>query len=493
MLVLKQQLKEARIPQAVVARAVDVSEATLAQIVNHNAWPRTSPGEVRRRLASWLESQGIDTTKSFDAVQGAATPRTAGTTDKTSLSEEENMLLKKQVLFPATKKAFGLFRDPFADEAMQGSDDVFTTPDIRYVREALYQTARHGGFMAVIGESGAGKSTLRRDLTERINRENAPVIVIEPYIIAMEDNDVKGKTLKAAAIAEAIISTIAPLESIRRSQDARFRQLHRVLKDSSQAGFSHVLVIEEAHSLPIPTLKHLKRFFELESGFKKLLSIVLIGQPELATKLSERNMEVREVVQRCEVVELLPLDNNLEEFLTFKLQRAGKQLTDIMDASAVDAIRARLSNPGSHRKNMVSLLYPLAVSNLVIAAMNLAAEIGVPQVNADVVLATKLSERNMEVREVVQRCEVVELLPLDNNLEEFLTFKLQRAGKQLTDIMDAGAVDAIRARLSNPGSHRKNMVSLLYPLAVSNLVIAAMNLAAEIGVPQVNADVVKGV
>lgn len=59
MLVLKQQLKEARISQAVVARAVDVSEATLAQIVNHNAWPRTRPGEVRRRLASWLESQGL--------------------------------------------------------------------------------------------------------------------------------------------------------------------------------------------------------------------------------------------------------------------------------------------------------------------------------------------------------------------------------------------------------------------------------------------------
>ena len=302
MLVLKQQLKEARIPQAVAARAVAVSEATLAQIVNHNEWPRTSPEEVRQRLASFLASKGIDTDKSFDAAQGAVTPRTAGTTDKTNLSEEENMLLKKQVLFPATKKAFGLFRDPFADEAMQGADDVFTTPDIRYVREALFQTARHGGFLAVIGESGAGKSTLRRDLIERVNRENAPVIVIEPYIIAMEDNDVKGKTLKAAAIAEAIISTIAPLESIKRSQDARFRQLHRVLKDSSQAGFSHVLVIEEAHSLPIPTLKHLKRFFELESGFKKLLSIVLIGQPELADKLSERNMEVREVVQRFEVV-----------------------------------------------------------------------------------------------------------------------------------------------------------------------------------------------
>ena len=70
MLVLKQQLKEARIPQAVVARAVAVSEATLAQIVNHNEWPRTSTEEVRQRLALYLESQGIDTAKSFDAAQG---------------------------------------------------------------------------------------------------------------------------------------------------------------------------------------------------------------------------------------------------------------------------------------------------------------------------------------------------------------------------------------------------------------------------------------
>ena len=51
----------------------------------------------------------------------------------------------------------------------------------------------------------AGKSTLRRDLIERINHDGLPVIVIEPYIIAMEDNDLKGKTLKAAHIAESII------------------------------------------------------------------------------------------------------------------------------------------------------------------------------------------------------------------------------------------------------------------------------------------------
>ena len=295
------------------------------------------------------------------------------------------MLLSKQALNPATKKHFGIFRDPFAEEAMQGSDDVFTTPDIRYVREALYQTARFGGFLAVIGESGAGKSTLRRDLIERINRDREPVIVIEPYVLAMEDNDVKGKTLKAAAIAEAIVSTLAPLENIKRSQDARFRQLHRVLKDSCSAGYNHVLVIEEAHSLPTPTLKHLKRFFELESGFKKLLSIVLIGQPELATKLSERNMEVREVVQRCEVVSMPPLEQELEGFLRFKFQRIGKNMAEVLDESAIEAIRGRLSLRSGNGKTTTSLLYPLAVCNLTIAAMNDAAALHIPVVDAAVI------------------------------------------------------------------------------------------------------------
>lgn len=384
MLVLKALMQEHGIDQQMVADAAQVSQPTISQIVNHGIWPKRRTKEVRESISQFLAARGLDTAGAFEEVQAADTARTS-ISPHAPTEGDDNMLLAKQVLHPATKKHFGLFRDPFADDALQGSEDVFTTPDIRYVREALFQTARHGGFLAVVGESGAGKSTLRRDLIERINRENAPVIVIEPYIIAMEDNDNKGKTLKAASIAEAIINTIAPLEGVKRSQEARFRQLHRVLKDSSNAGYSHVLVIEEAHSLPLPTLKHLKRFFELENGFKKLLSIVLVGQPELAMKLSERNQEVREVVQRCEVVELLPLDTRLEEFLTFKFERAGKSVKEVLDASATDAIRARLSNNIGGRKGVVSLLYPLAVSNLTIAAMNLAAQIGVPVVNADVI------------------------------------------------------------------------------------------------------------
>lgn len=384
MLRLKEVMKEHQISQQILATAAGVSQPAIAQLVNHGKWPKQHTEQVRQRICAFLTKHELDSAEVFNEVSPHTNDRDTPALDSTK-SEDETMLLAKQVLLPATKKHFGLFRDPFSDEALQSAEDVFVTPDIRYVREALYQTARYGGFLAVIGESGAGKSTLRRDLIDRINRENDPIIVIEPYIIAMEDNDIKGKTLKAGSIAEAIINTITPLENVKRSQEARYRQLHRVLKDSSNAGYQHVLVIEEAHALPIPTLKHLKRFYELENGFKKLLSIVLIGQPELSLKLSERNQAVREVVQRCEVVQLPALDNQLNEFLTFKFGRTGKPVNEVLTDCAIEAIRNRLSQVKTGRREAVSLLYPLAISNLIIAGMNLAAQIGVPVVDADVI------------------------------------------------------------------------------------------------------------
>ncbi|AJJ06178.1 ABC-type oligopeptide transport system%2C ATPase component [Yersinia pseudotuberculosis] len=378
---LKTLLQQHDITQTAVAVATGVSPATISQMINHNIWPKKNKTRamLRSRITGFLAQYNI--AFEFEVTQAEAPARVDVTS--TDTKEEHPMLLAKQVLYPAAKKHFSLYRDPFYKE-VQSADDVFTSPDIRYVREALYLTARHGGFMAVVGESGSGKSTLRRDLIERINRENAPIIVIEPFTIAMEDNDLQGKTLKASHIAEAIINTVQPLEVIKRSSEAKFRQLQRVLKESSRAGYSHILIIEEAHSLPLATLKHLKRFFELEDGFKKLLSIVLIGQSELGLKLSQRNHNVREVVQRCEVVELLPLNDKLEEYLQFKFSRVGKIMTDVLAEDALEAIKARLTSQGG-RRGTVSLLHPLAVGNLITAAMNLAAEIGSPTVTADVI------------------------------------------------------------------------------------------------------------
>lgn len=388
MLKLKQVLIDKGVSLRQLAQMMKVSPATVSQLVNHNQRVKQW-ADFEQNLSKALQCVGIfeplTTLLEVETTgESLATEPVVSVPKTTDEIKDEIMLLAKQALFPATKKHFGLFRDPFAED-IRSAEDVFTSADVRYVREALFQTAKHGGFMAVVGESGAGKSTLRRDLIDRINQENAPIQVIEPYIIAMEDNDVKGKTLKAAHIAESIITTLAPLENVKRSPEARFRQLHRVLKESVKSGYSNVLIIEEAHALPIPTLKHLKRFFELEDGFKKLLSIVLVGQPELKLKLSERNTEVREVVQRCEIVELAPLDAELERFVEHKLERVGKQVSDIFEEDAFLAVRQRLVAV-NRQKQSTSLLYPLAVGNLLTAAMNLAESLGIPKVNGQVVM-----------------------------------------------------------------------------------------------------------
>ena len=76
------------------------------------------------------------------------------------------MLLRKQTLYTAARKHFGLFRDPFQDD-IQSHEDMYVSPDIRYIREAMFQTSKHGGLLAVVAESGAGKTTLMRDLEDR--------------------------------------------------------------------------------------------------------------------------------------------------------------------------------------------------------------------------------------------------------------------------------------------------------------------------------------
>ncbi|WP_080418585.1 AAA family ATPase [Burkholderia ubonensis] len=399
MLVLKNVLQRAALKQADLAEHLNLSQAAVAQIVNHGVWPRSLDElDLQERILDYLQQHGVlDADSSVFGEVKVDGPHDvlADTTDRpvsqpnsnTDFNQEDSMLLRKQVLAPAARKHFGLFRDPFADD-VQSHEDMFVSPDIRYVREAMFQTAKHGGLLAVVSESGGGKTTLMRDLDDRVVRENHPIIVIKPYVLAMEDNDQKGKTLKATHIAEAIMAAVAPLEKVKSSPEARFAQLHKALKESHTAGYRHCLVIDEAHALPVATLKHLKRFFELEMGFKKLLSIILIGQPELKVKLSERNQDVREVVQRCEMVELAPLDGaRLDEYLSFKFGRLDKPVGDVIDASGINALRGRLTMTSTRRDRAetVSLLYPLAIGNLLTAAMNLAAGLGVPVVTADVI------------------------------------------------------------------------------------------------------------
>jgi type II secretory pathway predicted ATPase ExeA len=124
----------------------------------------------------------------------------------------------------------------------------------------------------------------------------------------------------------------------------------------------------------------LKRFRELKDGLRPLLSVILIGQPELAIKLSEHDPEVREVAQRIEIITLPALGNHLADYLAHRFKRVGIPLDKIADRGALDALRTKLTPARSDG----SLLYPLAVHNVLAAAMNRAADLGAPLVTADI-------------------------------------------------------------------------------------------------------------
>ncbi len=300
--------------------------------------------------------------------------------------KEDPMLLVSEGLKPETRQHFKLPRNPFIDD-VQSCDDVFQTPSVRYVRAALGDCAQHSGFVAVVGESGAGKTTLVEDLDERIRAEGRDILIIKPYVLGMEGSDERGKTLKSMQIAEAIACAIEPGVTLKTSSEARFRQVHQLLVSSRRMGRKHLLLIEEAHCLPIATLKHLKRWIELKDGLQRLLGVALIGQPELNARLCSNNAEVREVAQRCEIVTLDPLDTELEGYLQHKFIRFDLKLSAVFTPDAFDAIRARLIYipRGGKPSDARSICFPLVVNNLVCRAMNIAARAGWPQVDAQVI------------------------------------------------------------------------------------------------------------
>jgi len=279
-----------------------------------------------------------------------------------------------------TFRKFGLKADPFSGDVVK-AEDVYLTEDTRFIAEYILQSAKAGGMVALIGESGSGKTTIRRYAIDRMAAEGQKVRVIAP-------RSIEKTRLSTSAICDAIINDCST-EAPKRTLEAKARQVERILTNSSRAGWNHVLMIEESHDLCINTLKYLKRFWELEDGYKKLLSIVLIGQVEMRMKLDEsKNWEAREVIRRMEILELNPLGNGEEiaKYLDIKFKRINKERSEIINDSGCAALAARLRRQ-TQTQEIYSVAYPLLINNWCKRAMNLACELGAKCVDAEVVNA----------------------------------------------------------------------------------------------------------
>ncbi len=371
-----------------------LSHSAATQILNWNIWPRKTPQAwLAKQAEDWLLEQGVarndlraiweievdDASRNQHPVgvhvgQGRQTPDLI-----------IDPIGDREMLYPETKRYFSMAVDPFVDE-IQGPGDVFLSDDQRYVREAMFAAARFNGFLAVVGESGSGKTTLFNDLYERIDKERVHVTICSPSVLDVDLTSMKTK-LTARRLLECILGATtgerAPQSMQRLTEKVRDAL---VAVTGGEEKRTVLLMIEEAHSLLPATLKTIKRLLELQHGHRRLLGVILIGQPELDHLLDEsRHPELREVIRRLETVTLDPLGGHLEDYLAHKFTRKSLDVRQVLAPDAYGAIRERLEKTVGNRTH--SQLHPLAVNNLVTKAMNKAAEGGEELVTGDVIRA----------------------------------------------------------------------------------------------------------
>lgn len=365
------------VPEGEIATAFELEDAVVAL----NGHPGAHEGHAD--LAGQLRAAGVDEAV-IDATLARMRYDPARRAQRYAATKPAPVItpLEKTMLTPAAKKHFGLAEDPFSEE-IHDAADIFRGTDVNENREILWNWSTGTALGALIGESGSGKSWLRQDLEDRIARSNEKVRLIRPPMI-------DAGRITARVLCESIVFELAPGEKVCSSPAAATKQITDLLKTATKEGWRCVMLIEEAHKLTVPALRDLKAAFELQDGFKRLLSVVLIGQnPEMDELLNEiRNSRARELIKRISRVYVKPLHTNaLKPFLAHKFERAGASVDRVLDDSAYGAILADRIKFDPKSKRVANDCYPLAVQTLVTRAMNEAAALGAPRVTADIVVA----------------------------------------------------------------------------------------------------------
>lgn len=397
-LVLKELVLSCDIPQGVLAKETGLARPTINLAINRGYLPVRSHDfkKIVERIVrdnqdaiQWLMERGLkieDIWQPLGKNMRKAQPKgrghrisaahklkamIPGDPDIVTISWEVEMIEQE------TMKHFKLFRNPFIDD-IQKDADIYMSDEHRYIEAAMLDASRHGGFLAVIGEVGSGKSVMRRKVVEQLRRDG-DVIVIYPHIV--------DKTrLTAASICDAIVMDLSD-EKPKIRLEQKTRQVQKLLLERSKQGYRSVLIIEEAHDMDTRVLKYLKRFYEIEDGYKKLLGIILIGQTELKHTFTEaQHVGMREVIRRVQIAEIKGLNGNIKDYLNLKFKRVNAEVDKIFDNDAFKALSKRLTSTDRQNKN-ISHAYPLLVNNYAAKAMNLAFEMGEKNVTENVVLA----------------------------------------------------------------------------------------------------------
>ncbi len=204
---------------------------------------------------------------------------------------------------------FGLTDSPFSI----APNPLFLYMSERH-REALahllYGVQSQGGFILLTGEVGTGKTTVCRCLLEQLPEDVDVAFVINPKLSVDE-----------------LLGTICDEFHIAYDKGATRKLLVDAINDfllaSHQQNRRTVLIIDEAQNLAVEVLEQLRLLTNLETNERKLLQIILLGQPELQQILAKQ--ELRQLSQRVTArFHLQALSRSeVAEYIFHRLEVAG--------------------------------------------------------------------------------------------------------------------------------------------------------------------------
>jgi general secretion pathway protein A len=193
------------------------------------------------------------------------------------------------------------------------------TPDPRFLyfserhREAynhvLFGIRERKGFIQLTGEVGAGKTTVCRAILEELGSDFRTALILNPCLTETQ-------------LLRAILVELG-LTPRRLDRAAYLEILNEFLLGQLGEGKDVVLLIDEAQDLTDDLLEQVRLLSNLETDQRKLLQIVLIGQPELREKLDSKSL--RQLRQRILVrYHLAPLSREeTEKYILHRLYVAG--------------------------------------------------------------------------------------------------------------------------------------------------------------------------
>ncbi|VEF25130.1 Putative general secretion pathway protein A [Shewanella baltica] len=202
------------------------------------------------------------------------------------------------------------------------SDNPFSiAPNPHYLflsdrhREALahltYGLGETGGFVLLTGEVGTGKTTVSRCLLGQLPDNTDTAFILNPSLTELE---------LLAMLCDELKISYGDNPTLKQLTD----HLSRFLLDNHSKGRNTVLIIDEAQHLRPEVLEQLRLLTNLETDTKKLLQVILIGQPELQLLL--KRQELRQLAQRITArYHLLPLnEDEIALYVLHRLQVAGR-------------------------------------------------------------------------------------------------------------------------------------------------------------------------